>query len=332
MQILSFRMFSRIVTHNDFDGLESAALCCAIHDVTEIAFTGPNAVSRAGFPVTRADIVCDLPYPGECGLWFDHHVGNAEELKRLGRDPALLPGKFAPEKSCARVILNHYMGEYEFPDFYMETVTEVDRIDSFDFSSLTDWRRETPGRIINCSLKSRFRTLAEEHRYFESVIARLAEKSLAEIASDADVAARYAEYLELEKRMLETIGSSSRFHPRDVKREYAIIDLTGHNRPMPVERNLAQILYPEIRAVFLVQALFDHGVKSTNFSISGSLTLKTGAASGKDIGEIMRVLNIGDGHAGAGSGQVFCKNKAEMEKAKEAMLDRVHSIWEKQGV
>ncbi|MFH0921875.1 MAG: hypothetical protein V1913_16125 [Fibrobacterota bacterium] len=328
--IFHLSVYTRIVTHNDLDGAFSAALCAVVHGVEPVVFTGPNVVSRTGFSVTKSDIVCDLPYPGECGLWFDHHAGNLEELKRLGTDTGALPGSFAPEKSCARVVHNFYKDEYELPAFYEDTVVEVDKIDSFDFASVQEWRQETPARVINESLRARFKSLRDEEDYLRSLIDRLIERGMAEVASDPDVRANFLDYLKEEERMLDVIRKASLFHPLDTEREVAIIDLTGFSKRMNVVRNLAQIIYPGIRGVFLIQNLFEAGVKSTHFSISGSLTIRSNGAP-RDIGEIMRVLNIGDGHSGAGSGHVYCKSKAEMERKKIETLEKVVTLWRAQA-
>ena len=323
-------MYTRIVTHNDLDGMFSAALCAAVHGIEHIVFAGPNQISRTGFSVTAEDIVCDLPYPGECGLWFDHHEGNMEELKRQGKEVSNLPGAFAPEKSCARVIYNFYNADYAFPDFYEASVLEVDKIDSFDYKSVEEWRQETPARIINDSLKCRFKEDNEEEEYLQSLIPRFAEKTFAEIASDEDVLHYYHEYLKEEEKMLDIIRKTTRFHPADTTHEFVFIDITSFNKRISVVRNLAQIIHPEIKAVFLIQNLFDRGVKTTNFSISGSLTLKLNGKP-KNIGEIMRRLNIGDGHAGAGSGQIFCGNKMEMEKKKTEVENSIYKLCMEQG-
>jgi oligoribonuclease NrnB/cAMP/cGMP phosphodiesterase (DHH superfamily) len=322
-------MFSRIVTHNDLDGIFSASICAAIHGITDIVFTGPNIVSRKGYLVTENDVVCDLPYPGECGLWFDHHEGNLEELKRLGNDIGKIPGRFAPAKSCARVIYDYYKEGYELPDFYQETVSEIDKIDSFDYSSVEEWRRETPSRIINDSIKAPFKTLNAEEEYFRSLILRLAEKSINAVSWDTDVKQCYQDYLKLEEKMLDTIRQVARFHNKDKLGEFAIIDLTGFSKRIAMTRNLAQIIFPEIKGVFLIQNLFDRGVKTNNLKISGSLTIKNGQVN-KDIGEIMRTLNIGDGHRGAGSGQIFSRSKDEMIKKQGHTLDRIYKIWSEQ--
>jgi hypothetical protein len=50
----------------------------------------------------------------------------------------------------------------------------------------------------------------------------------------------------------------------------------------------------------------------------------------KNIGEIMRMLNIGDGHPGAASGTVRCGSKQEMLKKKKEMLNQIFKLWSSQ--
>ena len=77
-------MYNRIVTHSDFDGIVSAAICAYIFNINRFYFTGPRIIQEARVSVTQNDIVCDLPYPLECGLWFDHHEGNIEDVRFRG--------------------------------------------------------------------------------------------------------------------------------------------------------------------------------------------------------------------------------------------------------
>lgn len=44
----------------------------------------------------------------------------------------------------------------------------------------------------------------------------------------------------------------------------------------------------------------------------------------------MRVLNIGDGHKGAGAGVVRWSSKNDMLKEKEEILKRMYAIWSDQ--
>ena len=96
-------------------------------------------------------------------------------------------------------------------------------------------------------------------------------------------------------------------------------------------KNLAQLLAPEALAVLEVKSLFERGVKTNGLSLSMSLTIAgTRAAGGKDLGEIMRTLNIGSGHAGAASGTLRSKSKAEMLKTKEKILTKIFEQWNRQ--
>jgi len=65
------------------------------------------------------------------------------------------------------------------------------------------------------------------------------------------------------------------------------------------------------------------------FSMSLSPSLELGSSE-KDVGEIMRSLNMGDGHRGAGAGRVQCKSKAEMMKQKEQILQKILCMWRNQ--
>jgi len=85
-------VYEKIVTHNDFDGLVSAALCAWALKVDRIRFAGPLTITKSQMTITEKDVVCDLPYPLECGLWFDHHEGNLQELELRKIDPTSIPG------------------------------------------------------------------------------------------------------------------------------------------------------------------------------------------------------------------------------------------------
>src|SRR4030067_2144361 len=98
----------RIITHNDFDGLVSAAICLFALKINFIVFTGPRTVSEARISITDEDVVCDLPYPLECDLWFDHHEANLEELGFRKIDPASIKARFDIKDSCARVVYQYF--------------------------------------------------------------------------------------------------------------------------------------------------------------------------------------------------------------------------------
>jgi hypothetical protein len=84
--------------------------------------------------------------------------------------------------------------------------------------------------------------------------------------------------------------------------------------------------------VLEVHNLHDKGVKTNHLSFSLSLSINLHQMEHKkDMGEIMRSLNIGDGHKGAAGGTVYCASKAEMLKKKEQITEEIFRLWEEQS-
>jgi hypothetical protein len=114
-------------------------------------------------------------------------------------------------------------------------------------------------------------------------------------------------------------------------KEVIVIDLTRHRRRPHLIKNLAFLIYPETLGVLEIYNLIDQGVKSNNLGISMSLSINGNRPLlTKNIGEIMRTLNIGDGHPGAASGTVRCSSKQEMLKKKKEILNQIFKLWSAQ--
>jgi hypothetical protein len=321
--------FERIITHGDFDGLVSAALCSIAFDIERFVFTGPNSITRSEISIDGRDIVCDLPYPLECGLWFDHHPGNREAVKLRGIDPSTIPGRFDEKPSCARVVFDYLRKSgMEVPEYFSETVQEADVIDSFDFDSVEAWRAETPGKLVDMSLKVYFPTPRDQAKYHNYLTLLLRDNPLDKILDDDDVAKNLERYREEERRMIEFIEKSVSFLPKDDGKEIIVLDFTHHKRRPRVLKNLAYLVHPGALGVLTLNPLFRGGRKTTDFSVSMSLSMNmTGRDHGKDIGEIMRSLDIGDGHIGAAAGIVHCSSKDEMLRSKKRILAEIWKLW-----
>ena len=83
--------YEKIVTHDDFDGIVSAALCAWALGVDRFVFAGPLTITKAQITITERDVVCDLPYPLQCGLWFDHHEGTGRSWNTGASTPTPSP-------------------------------------------------------------------------------------------------------------------------------------------------------------------------------------------------------------------------------------------------
>jgi hypothetical protein len=300
--------------------------------VDHILFTGPSSIERSLVNITEADVVCDLPYPLECGLWFDHHEGNIEALQYRNIDPSLLPGRFDLKPSCARVVFDFFGQEVTFPPWHEETVAEADIIDSFNYSSIEEWRRETPGRVIDKTLKISDPSLRERNAYMRNLVFQIRDHPLEEVANLPMVKKRSIGYGEEEQKMIKIIQQSATFLPEDREGKMVILDLTGFKRRPDVVKNLAFLIFPEALSVLEVHNLHDRGVKTNHLSFSLSLALNLNKTKHKkDVGEIMRCLNIGDGHKGAAGGTAYCTSKAEMLKKKRGIINEIYRLWEEQS-
>lgn len=326
-------MYEKIITHNDIDGVVSAAICSFVFTIDDILFAGPNDISRGEISVTERDIVCDLPYPLLCGLWFDHHEGNALDLRYRNIDVAAIAGRFALEASCSRVVYEYFSEKgASLPPYLKETVAETDIIDSFNYRSVEEWRRETPGKLLDYFLKAGSPTLRDKYRTLKELVTWVRDLPLHEVVALPAVKEGIDQYRRDEERMLKLLQADTYFLPEDAHKEIIIIDLSRHNRRPQITKNLAFLLYPQAAAVLEIHPLYDRGIKTTNlgFAISLSFTWNNEEHK-KDLGEIMRELNMGDGHRGAAGGTLYADSKAEMLKKKQEVLQAIYKHWIGQG-
>ncbi|MBW2039342.1 MAG: hypothetical protein JRI46_07085 [Deltaproteobacteria bacterium] len=322
-------MYERIITHNDMDGVVSAAICSYVFQIKDIQFAGPNTIIRGEISVSEKDIVCDLPYPLLCGLWFDHHEGNLQDLAYRNIAVEEIAGRFALRDSCSRVVYEYlYEKGVSLPTYFKQTVEETDVIDSFNYRSIEEWRKETPGKLVDFSLKASSPTLREKHRYMRELVRWVRDLPLEEVLVLPKVRERIKRYRGEEDKMFKLIQEDSSFLPNDQREEMIVIDLTRHNRRPEIIKNLAYLLYPQALAVLEIHNLYDRGVKTTNLGFAMSLSINlNNQEHKKDLGEIMRELNIGDGHKGAAAGTVYTNSKAQMLKKKEEVLKKIYELW-----
>ena len=327
----SEKTYEKIVTHNDFDGVVSASFCAWGLRAERIFFTGPLTITRSQITITERDVVCDLPYPLQCGLWFDHHEGNLQELQYRNIDPKSIPGRFELKPSCSRVVYDYFSEERELPSYFLTAVEEADVIDSFSYSSAEEWRKETPGTIIDLTLKGRFSSSEDQTSYMRNLVQQLRDRPIEEVSKLAFVQKQLKQYREEEGRMMRIIQDASSFLEQDERREVVVIDLTQHRRKSHLIKNLAFLIYPQALGVLEVYNLFDQGVKSNNLGVSMALSIQGNQKMhSKNIGEIMRVLNIGDGHPGAAAGTIRCTSKQEMLKKKKDVMTQIFKLWASQ--
>ena len=62
-----------LITRSDFDGLACAVLLKEVEIIEKITFAHPRDIQDQSFEVSNNDILTNLPYHPNCGMWFDHH-------------------------------------------------------------------------------------------------------------------------------------------------------------------------------------------------------------------------------------------------------------------
>ena len=254
--------YEKIITHNDFDGIASAAICSYVYKIDQIQFAGPNTIARAEITVSKNDIVCDLPYPLECGLWFDHHEGNLQELKFRNLDQNSIPGKFDVQPSCARVIFEYFRSEIQLPEHFISLVEETDKIDSFNFSSIEEWRNINPAKIIEATIKSRKDSFIVKLQYLKQLTFWFRDNSISEIGNFPEIQERYNFYLSEETEILKIIERNSSHLPQDNNKEIVILDLSDFNHPPFLIKNLSYLLHPNAGSVLEIKSIFRKQVKT----------------------------------------------------------------------
>ncbi|MCL2081336.1 MAG: exopolyphosphatase [Oscillospiraceae bacterium] len=114
-----------LLTRSDFDGLVCGALLKHLKVIDSWTFVHPKDVQDGKVPVTRNDVLANVPYVPGCGMWFDHH---ATEINRMGKNHSA-PGECRHAPSAARVIYEYYGGESVMPNF-KGLVESCDKVDS----------------------------------------------------------------------------------------------------------------------------------------------------------------------------------------------------------
>ena len=323
--------FTSIVTHDDFDGLGSAAILSWAYDIDAIRFAGPITIAKAEIPITAEDIVSDLPCPVECGMWFDHHEGNLKELDYRGIDPATIPGKFDVQPSCVRVVYNFFREQDELPEDFAELADVADLIDSFAYPDLESWRADTPGNRIDRAIKASSENRRAHYAFLRELVYDLRDLPLAEVADKVVIRQRAEQYRGEEERMLEQIEKYGKHLETDEKRELFFVDRTSFSNPTRIDKKLIGLVEPSAQGYVELKPVFMRGRKSLKISVSISLALSMQQQEHKkDVGEIMRLLNIGDGHAGAAAGVWECRDVRQFQQMRDELPQRILKLWREQ--
>lgn len=287
-----------LVIRSDFDGLVSAMLLKQVEIVKEIRFAHPRDIQQQDFEVTPADILANLPYHPNCGMWFDHH--SSEQIR--GDIPQGFDGRIEVAPSCARVIVNHYKNP-RF-DRYAGLLTAVDKFDSADLKP--GEVADPKGWILLGFLMDPRTGLGRFHDYAVSnrelmyhMIDLMQTHSSEEILAMYDVRQRVARYREQQEAFKALLEKTSR-----VEGNLIVTDLRGQKDIPAGNRFFVYTMFPEANVSMQIQD--GKGGQNVVTAIGHSIFNRTCKT---DVGALCAEYGSG-GHRGAGTIQ-FAHDEAE---------------------
>ncbi len=319
-----------IYTHTDFDGIVSASLLSIATNIDFIKFVSTSRIWYEQF--TGEEIVCDLPCPWYCKLWFDHHESNLNEMKARGIDIDKLPGKFEIAPSCAQIIFDFFNDKVKFPAHFKSLILETNKIDSMDYKSIEEWRKETPAKILAAT--SQFLN-KEDYKSFVRYLIKLSKElrrnSPEELVKSAQVKYRYDIIKKEEDLAIQIIERNYYFHSSDIDKDIIIIDTSESKIPPRIDKNLAYLLQPSASCILLINSVFKNNQKTNDLKLSVGINFtKKDIISRKNLATIFENLEIGGGHKSAAGAIIHCRSKDEKLEIKEKLVQKFIKMWKEQ--
>ncbi len=117
----------RLITRGDLDGLACAVIITSHEKISEILLVHPQDITDRRIEVTGKDVIANLPYHPDCGLWFDHHLISSPQRRPEGE----FRGRYAQAPSAALLVWEHYGKDPRFADL-------VDATNRLDSAQLTE--------------------------------------------------------------------------------------------------------------------------------------------------------------------------------------------------
>lgn len=274
----------RLITRGDMDGLTCAVFFSLMENIEEIIFTHPKDIQDRRIKVTSNDIIANLPYHPDCGMWFDHHIseGKIEKLKSFKGNYGLAP-------SAARLVYEYY----HRPELkrFEELLTATDRMDS---AQLTITDVTNPERYILLLYTLDPRTgLGRFKEYFLQLVDWIKQYPVEKILDFPEVKTRCDRILAEQERFKQALQQHSRLINNVIVTNFCNIkDLPVGNRfliyTLFPQGNISVRIFDGKDKKFIVLALGHNIFNRTSKVNIGKLLVEYG----------------GGGHRGAGTCQL----------------------------
>jgi hypothetical protein len=272
----------RLVTRADLDGLTCALLLSEVEHVDEVDFAHPKDVQDGKTELTKNDILANLPFDERAGLWFDHHISQADFSW------SDFSGAYDVAPSAARVIANHYKSP-KFAHYH----TLLEATDKMDAAELTREDIVAPKgwMLIGYTLDPRT-ALSDFRSYFKHVMALAKSKSAEEILLDPQVHERVEKLKTEEPAFIESLKANSRTDGNVI-----VTDFRGKENLPHGNRFLIYTLFPQQNVSVRLADGFNK--KFVSIQVGHSILNRTCKTN---LGELL-IEHGGGGHFGAGTCQ-----------------------------
>ncbi len=195
----------RLVTRGDFDGLVCGVILTIALDIDSFLLAKPHEIQENVFSISKNDVIANLPYHSDCGLWFDHHIN---EVKLAGK--INFKGAFKVAPSCSRVVYDYYLKEISELERFEKIVHVADKIDSAQLS-LEDIKNPHKWFIIERTLHAYDPNgrLGDFQEYFTDMIEWIKTYSLSTILMMDEVQSRIEHVRSEHKIFINALRESS---------------------------------------------------------------------------------------------------------------------------
>lgn len=287
----------RLVTRGDLDGLTSAVIITLKEPVDELLLVHPQDITDKRVEIRSDDILANVPYHPNCGMWFDHHLLTDSNE----RPPEQFKGRWRTAHSAARLVYEHYLEQHPNDPALLRLATLVDETDRLDGAQLTPDDVENPRDYILLGYTIDSRTgLGDFQEYFRKLVEWLKSMPIEEVLAQPEVRER-VDRIRNESAEFRSLLERSSFRLNNV----VITDLREVDRLPAGNRFLVYTLFPEANVSLRVH--WGPSRSSVIAAVGHSIFNRTCNTS---VGELMSKYG-GGGHRGAGTCILPLENAAE---------------------
>lgn len=277
----------RLVTRGDMDGLTSAVIITLKEPIDEIVLVHPQDITDKKVPIRRDDILANVPYHPDAGMWFDHHLLTESNEK----PPPNFKGRHRIAPSAARLVYEYYLEKYPNDPQLKRLSKLVDETDRLDAAQLTPEDVENPRDYILLGYTIDSRTgLGKFEGYFSKLVEWLKTMSIQEVLEQPIVKER-VERIRREQEDFKRLIQRNSFQLNNV----VVTDLREVERLPAGNRFLIYTLFPDTNVSLRVHWGPSHN--SVIAAVGHSIFNRTCKTS---VGDLMSRYG-GGGHQGAGT-------------------------------